>query len=106
MSESTTKVPVSCCALPAAGKAASAARTRMDRKRVRQGGRRSGMGSPPGFRQDTTREPALLVPQRVDGIEPRGLARRVEAEEDPDGGGEAEGEEDRPRAHLGGEARE
>src|SRR3954453_13035464 len=104
MSESTTKVPVSCCAAPAAGKAASSARTGMDRKRVRRGGRRSGMAPPPGFRQNSTR--ALLVPQRVDGIERRGLARRVEAEEDPDGGGEAEGEEDRPRAHLGGQARE
>src|SRR4051794_40705277 len=49
---------------------------------------------------------ALLVPQRVDRVEPRGLARWIEAEEDPDGGGEAEGEEDRPRAHLGGQARE
>ena len=34
---------------------------------------------------------SLLVAQRVDGIEPRGLARRVEAEEDPDRRREAEG---------------
>src|SRR5690348_9631316 len=42
-------------------------------------------------------ERALLVAQRFDRIEPGGLAGGVEAEEDPDGGGEAEGDRDRLR---------
>src|SRR5215212_2117517 len=39
-------------------------------------------------------EGALLVPERLNRIHPRRLARRVEAEEDADGGAEADGEED------------
>src|SRR3989442_6445374 len=40
------------------------------------------------------RTPTLLVTERFDRIQPRSLAGRIEAEEDPDAGGEAEGEHD------------
>src|SRR6187455_1991794 len=47
-----------------------------------------------------------FVPQRVDRRELRGLARRVEAEEDADRRGEAERQQDRADPELGAPARE
>src|SRR2546425_10141642 len=41
----------------------------------------------------------LLVAERLDRIETRRFPRRIESEEDPDGGGEAEGERDRVWRH-------
>src|SRR5882724_12512068 len=60
----------------------------------------------PAATTSTTARRRLLVPERFDRIQPRGFARRVEAEEDPDGGGEAEGENDRGRCQHGAPLRQ
>ena len=43
----------------------------------------------------------LLVPQRLNRIQPAGLPRRIDAEEDADDGAEADGEEDGPEGDMG-----
>jgi hypothetical protein len=43
----------------------------------------------------------LFVPQRLNRIEAGGLARRIEPEEDPNGGGEGNRQEDRIRRDDG-----
>src|SRR5439155_21379163 len=42
---------------------------------------------------------ALLVAEGLDRIEERGLPRRIKSKEDPDGGGERDGERDRLGRH-------
>jgi len=43
----------------------------------------------------------LLVAERLDGVEPGGLASGVDTEEDTDQGGEAESQEHRPHRDVG-----
>src|SRR5512141_1733191 len=60
--------------------------------------------SPP----DTTRiwRPCLLVPQRIHGVEPGGLDRRPDAEEQPDADREAETGDRGERRNDGGQRRQ
>src|SRR5829696_9194436 len=50
--------------------------------------------------------PTLLVPQRLNRIQPRRLSRGIEAEEDPDAGREGDGHRDGARRDRGGPAGE
>src|SRR5687767_10855373 len=57
-----------------------------------------------GCSEKFSNEPILLVSKRVDWIEPRCFAGRVEAEEDTDAAGDEEGDDDRARADHDGPA--